>query len=37
MRPCLNLLNPILTGNSELAEIVESVDDKINRTLRHIR
>jgi hypothetical protein len=37
MRPSLDLLYPILTDNSALSDIVASVDDKVNRTLRHIR
>jgi hypothetical protein len=37
MRPSLDLPYPILTDNSALTDIVASVDDKVNRTLRHIR
>jgi hypothetical protein len=37
MRPLLDLPYLIRTDNSALAEIVESVDDKVNRTLRHVR
>jgi hypothetical protein len=36
MRPLLDLPYPIRTDNSALVEIVESVDDKVNRTLQHI-